>query len=187
MKKISEKILCQGQWLSLKQSIFTTADDQKIIWESIERKNNAISFAIITKLIPSNRYILIKQFRHAINNYLIGLPAGITEVDIVSEESLERCILKELKEETGYTGILKSKSPMLKVNPAILNNDFFVASAEIDEKDPNNINAQQTLESAEEIEVILIKPEKITNFLKEQNNKGIDIGMGLWFLLCQLN
>ncbi len=187
MKKISEKILYKGQWLSLKQSVFTTIENQKISWESIERKNNAISFAIIATLRPSNRYILIKQFRHAINNYLIGLPAGITEANIVSEKVIEQCILKELKEETGYTGELKSKSPMLKVNPAILNNNFFISSVEIDETNSKNTNPKQTLEPSEEIETILIEQEKIKDFLIGQSKQGIDIGVGLWFLLYQLN
>lgn len=187
MKRISEEILYEGQWLSLKRSVFANLENKKIYWENVERKNNAVSFAIIAKLIPSNRYILIRQFRHAVNNYIIGLPAGIAEADISSEEDMKKCIIEELKEETGYTGKLKSKSPASKTNPAIMNNDFFIASVEIDENDSRNRNTHQTLEPSEEIEIVLIKKKRIGNFLMEQIDQGTDVGSGLWFLLYQLD
>jgi ADP-ribose pyrophosphatase len=187
MKKISEEILCKGQWLSLKKSLFTNSGNQKVSWESVERSNNTPSFGIIAKLIPSNRYILIKQFRQAINNYVLGLPAGVCGLDVACEKDLNHCILKELKEETGYTGSIKSKSPVLKLNPAIMDHDFSVVTVEVDETDPRNKNVQQQLEPAEEIQTILIKQGKIKDFLLEQNNKGVAISSGLWFLAHSLN
>jgi len=187
MKKISGEILYKGQWLLLKSDLFVNSRNQEVIWETVERTDNSPSFGIIAKLVPSNRYILIKQFRHAINNYVIGLPAGISGENIKSQKELNHCILKELKEETGYTGIIKSQSPVLKLNPAMINSDFLVVTAEVDEKNPENVNVRQTLEPAEEIEVILIKKEKIRDFLLEQNRQGVAIGSGLWFLIQGLS
>jgi len=182
MRKISEKILYKGQWLSLKSSLFINSQNEKITWESIGRSDNSIAFGIIAKLAPSNRYVLIKQFRQAINNYVLGLPAGICGLGITSEEDLNTCIIKELKEETGYTGTIKSKSPILKLNAAIIDQDFFIVTAEIDERNPKNKNVLQHLEPAEKIEVILIKREKIKKFLLDQSNNGVAVSSGLWFL-----
>ncbi|HPT39853.1 MAG TPA: NUDIX hydrolase [Candidatus Omnitrophota bacterium] len=187
MKKITEKILHRGRWLLLKEDTFVNADNKRIIWETVERTNNSLSFGIIAKLIPSNRYVLIKQFRQPINNFVLGLPAGVSGPDISSQEELDRCILKELKEETGYTGKIKSQSPKLKLNPAMINHDFIIIEAEIDERDPKNINVEQALEPAEEIEVILIKKEKINDLLSELGRQGVAIGSGIWFLAHNLS
>jgi ADP-ribose pyrophosphatase len=187
MRKLSEKILYQGQWLLLKEDLFINASNEKITWESVERIGNTPSFGIIAKLIPSNRYILIKQFRQPINNYVLGLPAGILGLDTASEEDINNCILKELREETGYTGIIKSQSPKLKLNPAIINHDFIIVEVEVNECAPENQNVQQQLEPAEEIEIILVKKEEVKNLLLEQNKKGVAIGSGLWFLTYNLS
>ena len=187
MKKISENFLYQGRWLSLKRNVFTNSEDKEVVWESVERNNNSFSIGIIAKLTPLNRYILIKQFRQAINNYVIGLPAGIIDPSITSKKQWDDCILQELKEETGYTGTIKAKSPMLKLNPATMNNDFIIVSVEINENDPVNINTRQRLEPAEEIELALVEQTKIKTLLLEQKKQGADIGSGLWFLLYDLN
>jgi len=184
VKKVSETILFQGNWLIIKESTFIADSGKSIKWESIERKKNPIAFGILAKLIPSNRYLLIKQFRHAINNYFIGLPAGITPKTPISESELEECILKELLEETGYNGKIIKISPVLKVNPGILDDSFLLASIEVDEADPSNQNVKQRLDSSEEIEILIVQETEIENFLLSENIKGTDISAGLWFLFC---
>ncbi|MCX5694416.1 MAG: NUDIX hydrolase [Candidatus Omnitrophica bacterium] len=186
MKKISEEILYRGQWLVLKKDKFVNSKNEQVVWEAVERTHNSPSFGIIAKLVPSNRYILIKQFRHAINNYVIGLPAGISGPDVVNAVDLDNCILKELLEETGYSGTIQSKSPALKLNPAIMNSDFLVVSAQVDERSPQNLNVRQRLEPAEDIETILIEQDKIETFLLDQHSKGIDISSAVWFLAHNL-
>ena len=97
MKKISEKILFEGNWLLFKESTFLSYDGKEIKWEIIERKHNGTVLIIIAKLLPSKRYVLIRQYRPAINNYIIGFPAGVSDSDNITDEAL-----RELKEETGY-------------------------------------------------------------------------------------
>jgi len=185
MKKFSEKILYEGKWLCLKESLFINSKNENIFWESIERKNNVVSFAIIACLKPSNRYVFIKQFRQAINNYVIGLPAGILDTNAKDERGIKQCVLKELKEETGYIGKYELRSPMLKLNPAILNHDFFIAQVDIDEF-VNAENNQQNLEASEEIEVVPLKKDEIEDFLIKESKKGISIASGVWFLYNQI-
>lgn len=177
MKKISEKMLFKGNWLLFKESTFLSHDGKEIKWEIIERKNNGTVLIIIAKPLPSNRYVLIRQYRPAINNYIIGFPAGVTDDNNITEEAL-----KELKEETGYTGKIISISTILKVNPGIMNINAHIVKAEIDEKDPLNVDPEQSLEPSEEIEVILIRKEEIIKFLQKEKERGYDIGMGLWYV-----
>lgn len=57
----------------------------------------------IIPIINNKEILLIKQFRHAVNKYLIEIPAGKIE----NNESPYEAAKRELAEETGYTGVLK--------------------------------------------------------------------------------
>ena len=95
MKKLSEKILFQGKWLALKVSHFLNARGQEVWWETVVRKKKESSVIAIPILMPSQRIVLIKQYRLPIEDYIIGFPAGMTDGNADQ-------IFKELKEETGW-------------------------------------------------------------------------------------
>jgi ADP-ribose pyrophosphatase len=54
--------------------------------------------AAIVALSEDNEVILIRQYRHAIGNYIWEIPAGTLDPD----EPPEKCAQRELMEETGY-------------------------------------------------------------------------------------
>lgn len=177
MKKIRERILFQGNWLALKEGTYLDDKGRESKWETVVRKHGAIFLVMIAKLVPSERYVLIKQYRPSIDNYIIGFPAGVPNSDHIGEEAL-----RELKEETGYTGKVISISPQLKVNSGILNDSSFVVNVEIDETDPKNQNPQQSLEPSEEIEVVLKRKSEVKEFLLQEKERGNDIGAGVWYV-----
>lgn len=182
MKKVEEKIVHKGKWISLKETTYITKNGEEVKWESIERTNTNKSVVIVSRLNPSNRYLFIKQYRPAINNYIIGFPAGLVEGENLEEEAL-----RELKEETGYKGKIKGISPIMNTNAALLTDTVRVVSAEIDENDKENLNPKQQLEAEEEIEVILVEREKIKDFLLEEQKKGTAMGIGPWYIFCGLD
>lgn len=58
----------------------------------------------ILPLVSRDSALLIRQYRHPINEWILEIPAGTLK----KRESPERCALRELEEETGYrAGILK--------------------------------------------------------------------------------
>ncbi|NMM64641.1 NUDIX hydrolase [Clostridium sp. P21] len=182
MKKVEEKILYKAKWLALKQTTYKSENGETVNWESIERTNTSNTVVIIPKLVPSNRYLMIKQYRPAINNYVLGFPAGLVE-----GEDLEKEALRELKEETGYVGKVKSISPMLYSNAALLSDTVRVVNVEIDETLEENLNPKQHLESEEEIEVILVNRNNLKSFILEEQQRGTAVGMGPWYAFCEDN
>ncbi len=54
---------------------------------------------VILPVLPDNKIILIRQFRPAVNEYILELPAGLLEPNEEPIESGKR----ELLEETGYS------------------------------------------------------------------------------------
>jgi len=153
------------------------AAGKEIKWEYIERKQRTGGMVIIPQLVPSNRYVLIKQYRPAIDGWVLAFPAGLIE-----GEDLVTQALRELQEETGYYGQVLEISPALKSNAALFNDEIRVVKVTIDENAPRNRNPRQALDEAEEIEVLLIPCDQIKDFLKQAANKGYAIGVGLWFV-----
>jgi ADP-ribose pyrophosphatase len=174
-KRISEEVLFRGRWLSIKETTYEHKSGHKFRWESVVRRKNSSSVIIIPKLIPSQRFVLIKQFRPAINGYVLGFPAGL-------DDDSDEQIIEELREETGFTGRIREISPVIKASSGVINDSGRIVYVHIDEHDQKNIDPEQKLESSEEIEVILIKQNEIKDYLVEANWNGIAIGANLWYM-----
>ena len=177
MKKQKETTVFKGKWLNVKELTFTNRENQKIIWESIERKNSTKIVVIVAKTISSRQYVLIKQFRPALNTSVIGFPAGIAQSDDIAGEAQ-----KELREETGFWGTVKDISPDLAFNPALSCELVNIVTMEIDEKDPRNKNPQQHLEPSEQIDVQLVAEERVKDYLVQERKQGQQVSVALWYL-----
>ena len=175
MKKISEKMVYEGQWLSVHESIYETKKGEAITWESIRRKKSATGVVALAQLMPSKRIILIKQFRPAAHGYVLGLPAGLAFGD-------PNHALVELKEETGYTGKIISVSPVLKTGSTITNENGLIVFIEVDENDPANAHPKQELEAGEDIEVCLVHKNQALEFIKAEQASGTHVSSSLWYM-----
>jgi ADP-ribose pyrophosphatase len=183
MRKISEKVVFRGKWLSLKESLFVNRNDEQVTWEIVERTRPNLVVVVLAKLVPSNRFVLIRQFRHTLDGSIIGFPAGIIELGRRRDpDAVRREALRELREETGYLGRITGTSPPLKTHSGIMDQESLLLRAEIDETLPENRAPVQELEPGEEIEVILKKRESIRDFLLEEHRRGTLIGPGIWYL-----
>ncbi len=69
--------------------------DGKVISREIVKHPGA---AAILPILPDGRILLIRQYRHAVGETLVEIPAGTLE----EGEEPEACAYRELEEETGY-------------------------------------------------------------------------------------
>ncbi|MEI7999446.1 MAG: NUDIX hydrolase [Candidatus Omnitrophota bacterium] len=175
MKKISERSVYEGQWLSVHESVCQAKDGRQVVWESIRRKKSSVGVVVLARLIPSNRIILIKQYRPAIDGYILSLPAGLGFND-------PQHALVELKEETGYIGKIVSVSPILKTGASLVDDSAYIVCVHVDENDPINEHPKQELEAGEDIQVFLVSPQEAHEFLLSQKEQGIHIASNLWYL-----
>ncbi len=97
MKKINDKILYTGKWLNFKEAQFINSG-KKVSFEYVQGANGSKDVVIIiAKIVQTQQYVLIRQFRPAINDYVLSFPAGVCDSDDYKKDAL-----RELKEETGY-------------------------------------------------------------------------------------
>ncbi|GER93769.1 NUDIX hydrolase [hot springs metagenome] len=97
MKIIDKKTVWEGKFL--KSLIITYADESGNLrnWEAVERVNcNGI--VVVIPVTSNKEFLLIRQFRPVVNNFVIEFPAGLND----KNESLFAAAKRELVEETGY-------------------------------------------------------------------------------------
>jgi len=112
----------------------------------------------IIPLTPEGEVILIRQYRHGIQDITLEIPGGLIE----HGDSPEGAAARELHEETGYEAKEMVLLGSVHANPAILNNICYTYLA----KDVYPAG-KQDLDDSEDIE-ILIKPlAEIPRLIKE--------------------
>jgi len=178
MKKTGERIIGKGNWLVLREDTFVNDSGEEVHWECIAHATDTYVVVVVARLMPSGRYVLLRQYRQAIENTVIGFCAGAAPEG--SDPEVEA--LRELREETGFVGRIVGSSGRLKVNVGMSNDDLYILSAEIDETDPLNQHPQQELEPSEEIEVVLLMQDEIPAFLRSEQAAGRTVGSGIWYM-----
>jgi 8-oxo-dGTP pyrophosphatase MutT (NUDIX family) len=79
-------------------------------------------FAIVAAVTPDERIVLVRQYKHGIGQIVLELPAGMIDPG----ESPDACAVRELAEETGYTGDPPELLRALFADPTSSNASFYV-------------------------------------------------------------
>jgi len=108
------------------------------MWECVHRRDQTRAAIIIPRLEPSGKYVLIKQFRPPVGTYVIEFPAGLID----KEETPEQTAIRELKEETGYSGEVINTTPPLCTSPGTLSESCYFVAMRIDENSVDNQSPQ---------------------------------------------
>ena len=179
---LEEHLLYQGRWSNLVE--FSYEDEKKQIrkWEGLQRKNHAEAVIIIAKMEPSERYIIIRQFRPPTNSYLLEFPAGLVD----KGETRDQTAIRELSEETGYVGKVEKISSRLYSSPGILSEAVSFAHIQVDENLPENQRPKARNEPGEFITVFKKSLDEISEFFNQEYSHGVKFDAKLYsYFLAQ--
>jgi ADP-ribose pyrophosphatase len=172
------------RWISLHQIEWIDGHGVRRIWESSQRTTrqatataDAVSmYCILRRDGRDPSTLLVLQFRPPVGAISVEFPAGLIDVG----ESAGEAALRELREETGYVGVLKSVSPPISCDPGLTSATYHHCVVDVDLNDPVNQNPRQALEVGEAIEVVEVAIKELSQTLHEMSKKGYVIDSRLW-------
>lgn len=154
-KRLGSEIITENKIFTLKRNKCLSPKDGK---EYPFYLLATLDWVNIIPITAENEVILVKQFRHGNQQITLEIPGGMTDR---SDESPQDAAMRELLEETGYTGKEIIKLGECSPNPAIFNNllHMYLAKHVIKEY-------PQKLEKTEDIEIVKIHIDKIPELIK---------------------
>lgn len=170
MKPINKErtTISSGNWLKLEKLIYTDSHGVERDWETATRLNAHGAVAVIAILKPSNKIILIRQYRPPANGYVIEFPAGLID----DGESPKITAGRELLEETGYTGKIESILPPSFSSPGLSGEQVYLALMTVDENAFENKILETNFDDGEHVETLTVHLSELDFFLNERFIKG---------------
>lgn len=157
-KKLSSAYVYKSPFGNLRKDTLELPDGKRIDSYYVNEYDDWVNAFVVTK---DQQIVLVKQYRHAAQDFFLEIPAGKTE----GNESYQEGIVREVREETGY---ISDQAPIklgeFYVNPATQTNKvitFLILDAykayepELDETEFIDVH----LVELEEIEKLIRKGE----------------------------
>ncbi|KAK2601815.1 ADP-ribose diphosphatase [Conoideocrella luteorostrata] len=147
-------------------------------WESAERRTrpkdaeiDGVGMVAILDKPTGKEIILQKQYRPPIGMVTIEVPAGLIDAG----ESAEQAAIRELREETGYVGVVTETTPIMYNDPGFCNTNLRMVHMAVDMSLPENKNPKPQLEDGEFIEVFTVKLADLWEECKRLEKEGCAI------------
>ena len=167
-ERVGKTVIGEGRFLRLCNVVFTDEENRTRSWESVERTNSSGAVMIAAFLKDSRRVLFVRQYRPPAGKYTIELPAGLLDKE---GESVEEAALRELYEETGYTGRVLRVLPPAYSSPGMSQETITIVFVEISDKDyPTPPEAHNDV--GECIETFAVDIDKIDEFLRKREKAG---------------
>ncbi len=161
--------LAAGEWLRLQKVVYLDPAGVKRDWETVGRRFRQGAVVILARLRPSGRIVMVQQYRPPSDAQVLEFPAGLID----PEEAPETTAVRELREETGYHGVLKWISRPCLSSPGMSGEHFYTAVVEVDETLPENRNPQTDWDDGEQIRTFCVPLAEVPAFLGGRVADGV--------------
>jgi 8-oxo-dGTP pyrophosphatase MutT (NUDIX family) len=149
-KTLKSKMVLDNPWCQVRQDEIELPNARIIDDYFVSIKPDV---AMVLPITSSGEIIFVRQYRHAVGEFFLELPAGNFDP---TKESAEVAAIRELREETGYIPQEFRKIGTLYDKPSKDTNQIHLFLAE-------NVRkvGEQKLDITEEIEIVLISIESV--------------------------
>ncbi len=160
--------LLAGKFLAYNMIEWQGADGVVHKWEAIDRPNASGAVLIVARLMPSDRILLIRQFRPPARERVYEFPAGLMDFG----EEAETAARRELREETGYHAASLVIWPPAYTTPGMASEAVFMVEATIDEHAEVNLRPDTDFDDSENIQSFLVPFRELTDFYRRETAAG---------------
>jgi 8-oxo-dGTP pyrophosphatase MutT (NUDIX family) len=138
------------------------------VWETVERVNDRAAVMTIPWLLPSQKLVLIRQYRPPAKSCVLEFPAGLID----EGEDAITAALRELHEEAGYVGRVTRLIPPTYNTPGLSGEAVYQAFIAIDETFATNKNPCPKPDDGEFIEVVTVAKTDFAGFIEHELSAG---------------
>ena len=176
MKILDRETIASGGWISLQKVTYLGHDGKTRTWECAARIHSQGAVMMIPVTRPGDKLIIIRQFRPPTGRLVYEFPAGLINPD---EDPVETAI-RELKEETGYTGTVDYCSPKVFTSPGLSSEFVHLVRMTVDLE--NQPDLETHFDESEYIETFLVAQDELADFIRkaEREGCGVDTKMYMW-------
>ncbi|HPY90029.1 MAG TPA: NUDIX hydrolase [Lentisphaeria bacterium] len=175
---LTTTLLAQGRFLQLERRQYRDQRGEVRCWEAAQRRQEQPAALAIATLQPSNRVVLIRQYRPPLDSFVIEFPAGLLNPG----ENAVAAAVRELREETGYVGDVLGDTGLTSSSAGLTGELVTMVTMTIDERNPENAAPQAKLDDGEAIDVFLVPRHDLRDFLASRQAEGdiLDSRLAAW-------
>ena len=155
-KKISSEYLFKDLWFTVRKDVCEKPDGKIVSPYYVYEFPSWVSAVALTE---DNKVVMVRQYRHAIEETILEIPGGCVDD---TDASFQVAIARELLEETGYQFSNYDYLGKISANPSTNNNWMHMFLATGGKK-----IAEQQLDYNEEIEVLLLSIDELKQLLND--------------------
>ena len=164
-----EKSLYSGNYIALKLVTYEAEDGCVRNWEAAVRNPPTSAVMILPLIVPDDEVVIIRQFRPPAGTYVWETPAGLIDPG----EDPGTAALRELSEETGFTGKLLKVLPPSLSTAGLSGESVYMAFVEIDGTlYPPERQLQTDFDESENIVTYRVKRCELNKFLLDAVSRG---------------
>jgi len=167
-RRLTTTTLAAGRFLRLDLVEYRGRDGQPRRWEAAARQRDVGAVLMIAVLKPSDRLVLIRQYRPPLDGMVLEFPAGLIDAG----ETAAAAAVRELREETGYHGRVAWVGPSSCSSPGMTSESVILARLEVDEGRLENRQPAPAPEDSEEIAVCLVERGRLDALLRAEQQAG---------------